>query len=216
MVVTGWTGNSACALQSALRMSRETFAAKLGVSSRTVARWHDSPELSPRPEIQAALDTMLEQAPDGVRARFDELTVVAAPRDGTAESLRVAIAVVTDDDHVLLVCRRESSGSLRWQFPAGMVKPGAVSSETAARETLAETGVHVTVREQLGARLHPITHVHCDYWACDYLTGTAENRDPVENLDVVWAPIPNLERFIPLENIYAPILTALEASRDHQ
>lgn len=215
MVVTGWTGRSAGALQSALRMSRDTFAAKLGVAPRTVARWHDNPELSPRPEMQAALDTMLEQAPDGVRARFDELAAEPTQREGAAESLRVAIAVVTDEDRVLLVCRRESSGGLRWQFPAGMVKPGATSSEVAVRETLSETGVHATMRQQIGSRIHPVTHVHCDYWACDYLTGTAENRDPVENLDVVWTPITDLERFIPLENIYPPILHALEATHEH-
>ena len=51
MVMTGWTGRTACHLQAALRMSRESYAAKLGVSSRTVARWHDNPDLVPRPEM---------------------------------------------------------------------------------------------------------------------------------------------------------------------
>ena len=212
MVVTGWTGHAAGALQAALRMSRDQFAAKLGVSPRTVARWHDTPTLSPRPEIQAALDTTLEQASDPVRQRFDELTTSTSDNGG-AESLRVAIGIVTDEDRVLLVCRRESSGGIRWQFPAGMVKPGAKSSEVAVRETLAETGVHSTVRHQVGSRLHPVTHVHCDYWACDYLTGTTENRDPVENLDVVWSKTTQLERFIPLEHVYPPILEALEAHK---
>jgi hypothetical protein len=39
-VVTGWTGRTACALQDALRMSSDTFAAHLDVSVRTVADWH--------------------------------------------------------------------------------------------------------------------------------------------------------------------------------
>lgn len=212
MVVTGWTGRTACALQDAHRMSREAFAHKLGVAPRTVARWHDNPELTPRPEIQGALDTLLELAPATVRARFDELST---PTSSTAvESLRVAIAVVVEDAKVLLVCRRESAGSIRWQFPAGMVKPGASSQDVAVRETLAETGIHCSVRDRLGTRLHPTTHVHCDYWACDYLTGTIENRDPVENLDVVWCPIPDLSKFIALDTVYPPILKALEEVHD--
>ena len=42
--VTGWTGETACALQAALRMSNETFARHLQVSLRTVAGWHEKPE----------------------------------------------------------------------------------------------------------------------------------------------------------------------------
>ena len=38
-LVTGWTGRAACALQAALRMSNETFAAHLGIAVRTVAAW---------------------------------------------------------------------------------------------------------------------------------------------------------------------------------
>ena len=37
--VTGWTGETACALQAALRMSNETFARHLKVSPRTVDGW---------------------------------------------------------------------------------------------------------------------------------------------------------------------------------
>jgi DNA-binding transcriptional regulator YiaG len=36
-VVTAWTGRTACALQAALRLSNQAFAAKLGVGVRTVA-----------------------------------------------------------------------------------------------------------------------------------------------------------------------------------
>jgi hypothetical protein len=69
-MVTGWTGRTACALQSALRLSNEAFAATLGVGVRTVATWHAKPELRPRPEIQQALDTKLTQADESARARF--------------------------------------------------------------------------------------------------------------------------------------------------
>lgn len=50
--VTAWTGESACTLQAALRLSNEAFAAHLGIGVRTVAAWHQKPALRPRPEMQ--------------------------------------------------------------------------------------------------------------------------------------------------------------------
>jgi hypothetical protein len=72
--VTGWTGETACALQAALRLSNEAFAEHLGIGVRTVAAWHQKPTLRPRPEMQQLLDTALEQAPAPARARFLVLT----------------------------------------------------------------------------------------------------------------------------------------------
>ncbi|MBQ1164702.1 NUDIX domain-containing protein, partial [Streptomyces sp. A73] len=76
------------------------------------------------------------------------------------QALRVAIAVVVRDSQVLLVCRR-GDGALSWQFPAGMIKPGASSQVVTVQETHAETGVHSAVREHLGSRVHPVTGVSC-------------------------------------------------------
>jgi hypothetical protein len=73
-MATGWTGKTACALQAALRMSYEQFAAHLRIGTRTVASWHEKPTLRPRPEIQRALDTVLAQAPPAVKERFALLT----------------------------------------------------------------------------------------------------------------------------------------------
>jgi 8-oxo-dGTP diphosphatase len=123
----------------------------------------------------------------------------------------VAIAVVTDGSHVLLVCRRDDSGSLAWQFPAGVVKPGISPAVVAVRETLSETGIHCAVRHRLGTRLHPITQVFCEYFLCDYLTGTIENRDVIENVSTTWADRAKLTDFIPADRIFPPILKALEA-----
>ncbi len=67
---TGWTGETACALQAALRMGNETFARHLKVSPRTVAGWHEKPEGHPKPESQRLLDTALERASSAARDRF--------------------------------------------------------------------------------------------------------------------------------------------------
>ena len=73
-LVTGWTGHAACALQAALRMSNEAFAAHLGIAVRTVAAWHQKPGLRPRPEMQQVLDAALARAPAAAGERFAVLT----------------------------------------------------------------------------------------------------------------------------------------------
>lgn len=214
MQVRKWTGREATALQAAMRMTNDAFAEKLGIAVRTVANWHKQPDLTPRSEMQQLLDTLLEQASTAEIARFRSQLDTSEPEAASedAEALRAAIAIVTNAHEVLLVCRRteDPAAPLSWQFPAGIVKPGASPATTAVREALAETGVTCRVRDNLGARIHPVTHVFCVYFLCDYLTGAADNRDPVENADVVWAPIDRLTRFIPAENIYPPVLEALE------
>ncbi|MFH8804085.1 NUDIX domain-containing protein [Streptomyces sp. NPDC017936] len=207
MDVVTWTGRTACALQQALRMTNDDFADHLGVAVRTVANWHATPATVPRTEIQSALDTAYERSSPSVQRRFSILTRPASAAV-EAQALRVAIAIVLKGDDVLLVCRR-GEGEIRWQFPAGMVKPGADPAAVAAQETHGETGVHCRIREQLGERVHPVTGVVASYFLADHLAGEASNRDPLENADVVWAPRTALTRFIPEQSIYPPILEAL-------
>jgi 8-oxo-dGTP diphosphatase len=119
-----------------------------------------------------------------------------------------------NEGDVLVVCRRDSDASgIAWQFPAGIVKPGAAAETIAIRETLAETGIHCAVRTRLGSRVHPITGVNCDYFLCDYLAGSVANQDADENIEALWVPRTNLSRFIPVDNIFPPVLQALEDSK---
>ena len=210
-----WTGRTATALRKALRMTVDRFASALRVAPRTVANWAASPDTIPRVAVQDALDELLGRAAPAVRSRFQEL---AAGQEtalaGHAQALRVAISVVTKDGEVLLVRRRDDGAGISWQFPAGVIKPGERPEDVAVRETLGETGVHCTVRERIGSRLHPTTGVYCDYFACDFLTGVAENRDTVENAGVAWVPRQDLTRFVARDKIYPPILRFLEEQRD--
>jgi 8-oxo-dGTP diphosphatase len=193
-----------------MRMTNEEFAERLGLSDRTISRWHSSPAMTHRPEVQQILDLAYEKAGEAVHRRFTLLIRPPAPRM-EAQALRVAIAVVVRGDDVLLVCRR-GDGALRWQFPAGMVKPGAAAETVAVQETHGETGVHCTVREHLGERVHPVTGVVASYYLADHLAGEASNLDSLENVDVTWVPRTALTRFIPQDQIYPPILDALEAA----
>ncbi|WP_067509267.1 NUDIX domain-containing protein [Actinoplanes sp. TFC3] len=215
-VIDQWTGRHATALQAALRMSQDEMAALIGVAKRTIASWSERPDIIIRPELQRALDTAYSRADEPAKLRFarqlkadDDAEAEAAA--GGAVALAVAIAVVTKEPDVLLVCRRDADPSgIDWQFPAGIVKPGATPSTVAVRETLAETGVHCTVRSELGSRVHPLSGVNASYFLCDYLAGEVENRDVIENTTALWAPKEDVTRFIPKQRIYAPVLRALE------
>lgn len=217
-IVREWTGRTACVLQSALRETNESFAARLGVSPRAVAAWHEKPTLKPRSEVQQILDRALENATDAERHRF--ATIIATDTGATRQSadpntsihaIRVAIAVVLKGSEVLIVQRRsDDTGGISWQFPAGMVKPGMSSEIVAVRETLAETGIHCTIVRNLGSRLHPITYVYCDYLLCEYLGGDAQNLDVAENVSVTWTTSDRLTRFIPIDQIFPPALQAVE------
>ncbi|MGV9295785.1 hypothetical protein [Amycolatopsis sp. NPDC003676] len=48
-------------------MSDEGFAAHLGIGVRTVASWHQKPDLRPRSEMQQVLDRAYEQVGDAER-----------------------------------------------------------------------------------------------------------------------------------------------------
>ena len=96
-----------------------------------------------------------------------------------------------------------------WQFPAGIIKPGASPEVVAVEETVAETGVYSRVRDWLGSRLHPITNVVCDYLLCEYLSGETRNADVLENTDVRWVDRSDLAHFILPSQIYPPVIDAL-------
>lgn len=84
VVVEVWTGQLAGALRRALRMTARDFAEHLGAAVRTVAAWEaaDS-DIVPAPAMQAALDTMLADAPEHARARFTLMSgETAGPRTG--------------------------------------------------------------------------------------------------------------------------------------
>jgi hypothetical protein len=69
-VVTSWTSGQADALRQALRMTNESFAAHVHVSTRTVANWRKRRDITPQPAIQDALDSALDRAPDRAKAQF--------------------------------------------------------------------------------------------------------------------------------------------------
>lgn len=203
-----------------LGLTQEDLAETLRVDRTTVGRW-ESGDTDPKPWVRPRLAHALGVTVDDLlgllngdvgSAHADPSEQLAAANGDSppaGEALRVAIAVVVKEPEVLLVCHRgEDGGGILWQFPSGVIKPGGSPATTAVRETYDETGVRCAVRCELGSRLHPVTNVYCSYFVCDYLSGTAENRDVVENVDVAWVRHEELTRYIPIETIYPPILTS--------
>jgi tetratricopeptide (TPR) repeat protein len=87
-VVSSWTGARADALRRALRMTNEAFAEHLGVVVRTVAYWRARPGSVPKPDVQEALDTVLAQAAEPVRAQF---WLILAERERERDRDRVSL-----------------------------------------------------------------------------------------------------------------------------
>jgi transcriptional regulator with XRE-family HTH domain len=85
-MVRRWTGRETRALRDALRLSVRAFAARLGVSPRTVANWEaPGSAVRPRPEMQAALDTAPGRATHDEKTRFN-LIVQGGGDQGEEES----------------------------------------------------------------------------------------------------------------------------------
>ena len=78
-VIEQWTGAHATALRHAMRLSKEGFAEELGVSARAVAKWSAQPDLTPYPQFQQMLDTLLERLDDSARQRFSMLVSPPEP-----------------------------------------------------------------------------------------------------------------------------------------
>jgi DNA-binding XRE family transcriptional regulator len=69
-IVATWTGQQVRALRTAWRLTIEEFAEKLGIATRTVAKWEADPSFAPALAMQQVLDCALEQVPAPVRLRF--------------------------------------------------------------------------------------------------------------------------------------------------
>lgn len=159
----------------------------------------------------SAPETPADADPVPAHSRYRESE--SAARSPHIEVLRVAIAVVVDETHVLLVRRRQGPSELTWQFPAGVIKPGTEPAAIAVSETLAETGIHCAVTRALGSRLHPVTGTSCEYFLCSPLAGAVENKDVVENMTAIWVERDQVGNFVPERHIFPPALQALRDQR---
>jgi dihydroxyacetone kinase DhaKLM complex PTS-EIIA-like component DhaM len=127
--VVTWTGREANALRQAMRLSVTDFADHLGAARRTVVKWGTrGTDIRPRPDMQAALDTVLARASDDVRARFDCLRVArtgGAPEDPANASISADPAWAIDHEPSELTADRQDGVVRRRDVLSGLGK-GAI------------------------------------------------------------------------------------------
>lgn len=105
--VDRWTGRETRQLRVALRLTVRAFAEMLGVSPRTISKWEaGGADHEPRPELQAALDTMLCRASSAERERFvgsvtQPQAVAADPSTADAKLLGIGDTWERDGTRVL-------------------------------------------------------------------------------------------------------------------
>lgn len=84
-----WSGHEAKALRVALRLSVRAFAEDLGVAVRTVTKWEGfGANTTPRPVMQATLDTALARADADAKLRFELLLMADGERPCEEPSAR--------------------------------------------------------------------------------------------------------------------------------
>jgi hypothetical protein len=133
-VVELWTGRHANALRNALRLTNEAFARKLGTATRTVAKWNAEPDLVPVAELQRALDTLLETAPEGAQLRFASLSTTAQTPSSKLTSDPTSAELRLTHDPAL-------GQMLAWLDECAGWPPGG------ARQRVAEYGENIDRRE---------------------------------------------------------------------
>lgn len=100
---------------------------------------------------------------------------------------KVVVGIVLKEGKVLIVRRKKGEGDLLWQFPGGTVEQGETFEQAVVRELKEETGVTVSIKKNLGERVHPYTKKYMAYIACQYIEGeliiSDDDLDKVEWVD---------------------------------
>src|SRR6266545_1190136 len=127
-VVDQWTGGRATALRQALRLTIDDFAERLGAAVRTISNWNAEPNLVPVVEMQRALDTLLFQSPNEVKARFAMILTVV---DGVARTRPDELRPTGLE--LRLISDRHISTALEWLDRAAGWKRGSARTQLAVR-----------------------------------------------------------------------------------
>ena len=97
-----WTGNDARAFQQAAGLTNERLAGRLGVSVRTIAYWRKETSAVLPDLAQRALTEALDNAPERLRHRFEQLRSTPAPVTGEIDEVLATAAREADADSALL------------------------------------------------------------------------------------------------------------------
>ena len=121
----------------------------------------------------------------------------------------ISTAIITMDDRVLMIRRREREGKLLWAFPGGGIEAGETPEQAAVRETAEEVDLEVKAVRSLGARVHPQTGRHMSYVACEVVGGEARVADEEELAEVAWIRLAEIPNYVPW-GLFGPVQEYLD------
>lgn len=103
-------------------MTNEAFSERTGIGLRTIADWHQRPDITPKAATQQILDALLEQTSDTEQRRFAQLAGLAEPRTGDHDE---AERRLSEDPHI--------GAMLEWLDTHAGWSPGTGRRRVAAR-----------------------------------------------------------------------------------
>lgn len=120
-----------------------------------------------------------------------------------AEQLtRVALGVVRNVDHILLIERQKKETSadgkvLDWALPGGKFEGNETAYQAASREVEEETGIIVEPTEVIDERRHPDFPAYIFYVACRLINNDNHNRTSDSGIITSkWVPIRDIRDYI--------------------
>lgn len=129
------------------------------------------------------------EAPEG--RRFDYHVV---------DLSRVAVALVVDDDRVLLLWKyRFPAGQWGYELPGGIVDDGEAPGTAAARETAEETGWHVTGEGEHLLSIEPLpgqVRARIDAYLWRGAEHVGDPTDPAEDGTVAWVDVARIPELV--------------------
>lgn len=136
---------------------------------------------------------------------------------------KISIGILVHKKHVLMVQREkvekavsiDLNSILEWQFPTGIIKNNETPENTIMKEVFEETGIHCTIINLLGKRIHPNTKTLCYYYTLNYEDGDIINGDKNENRYVSWVPIREYQGKI-TSDIYGKVKNFLEEKAENE
>ena len=158
MIIQQWTGREAKMLRLAMRMSIDTFADHLGLSSRAINKWEArGPTLTPRHDMQAILDTALAQTTQEQRERFNACLPTVHDAEGGLEldtlALVKTMADVDHDEAASIARQADSLIELERTLHIEIDEDGRGNSSTAIRSSISAPSPSLGWRGKRGSNI---------------------------------------------------------------
>lgn len=118
------------------------------------------------------------------------------PETDSLASKQIGVAVIRDDQDLILIDRRLAKGLLGgfWEFPGGKIEGNETVQECIKREILEEIGIDIAVDSHLITIDHTYSHfrVNLQVYNCRYLSGEAR---AIECEEIRWVTIQELDNY---------------------